>query len=71
MIQEFAINDIRLACWINDSDFEAGKKCMVFIHGSGGDHAIWEEQYRVPQSEFNIVAVDLPGHGLSGGSPLK
>ena len=44
-----------------------GRKGILFVHGSGGDHTLWEGQYKALQGEFNVASVDLPGHGLSGG----
>jgi pimeloyl-ACP methyl ester carboxylesterase len=40
----------------------------VFVPGSGGNHTLWEGQYKALQGEFNIAALNLPGHGLSGGA---
>jgi pimeloyl-ACP methyl ester carboxylesterase len=40
----------------------------IFIHGSGSDHSGWVQQYSKLHKQFNIVAVDLPGHGASSGS---
>ena len=39
---------------------------MVFIHGAGGTHLHWPPQVRrIPGQR--IFAIDLPGHGKSGG----
>jgi len=40
---------------------------LFFIHGSAGDHTVWEDQCAGMEDEFNVVAVELPGHGRSGG----
>ena len=40
----------------------------MFVHGSGGDHTLWERQYGALPGEFNVASVNLPGHGLSGGA---
>ncbi len=40
---------------------------FVLIHGSGGDHAHWPENLR-SYSGASVYALDLPGHGRSGGS---
>jgi len=68
MIQEFVIDGAPIACWVNDGGFAAGRRGIVFVHGSGGDHTLWEHQYKALQGEFNVAAVNLPGHGLSGGA---
>ena len=50
---------------------EAGKPTVVFIHGAGLDHSWWGLQSRYfGYHGFNVLAVDLPGHGRSDGPPL-
>lgn len=44
---------------------------VLFLHGSGQSHLTWVLQTRYFAYEgYNIIAPDLPGHGLSGGAPL-
>ncbi len=38
---------------------------LLFIHGSGGSHERWAQQMNL---ERNCIALDLPGHGQSGGN---
>ena len=38
---------------------------IVFIHGAGGSSAIWFRQIRAFRDRFNILLVDLRGHGRS------
>jgi len=48
------------------------KDTILFIHGSGQDHTIWVLPTRYfSRHDYNVLAVDLPGHGRSGGEPLK
>ena len=68
MIKKFSIDNINIACWINPRDFGKHKQSLIFIHGSGSDHTCWSQQYSKLHKQFNIVAIDLPGHGLSSGS---
>lgn len=43
---------------------------IIFCHGSGGGHHHWVFQLKGLKSDkVNPIAVDLPGHGRSGGSP--
>lgn len=43
---------------------------VVLIHGAGGDHLHWPvEIRRLP--DYRVYAVDLPGHGKSGGHGLQ
>jgi len=50
---------------------DAGKSTVVFIHGAAMDHTVWilPARYFIRHG-FNVLAVDLPGHGRSEGEPL-
>ncbi len=39
----------------------------LFVHGAGGSHLTWRSQLEGLCDRFRIIAVDLPGHGLSEG----
>jgi pimeloyl-ACP methyl ester carboxylesterase len=67
MLEYFDIGSIKIACWINRNDWDVHKYPLLFIHGSGGNHTIWSHQYGKFHKHYNIVAVDLPGHGQSAG----
>jgi pimeloyl-ACP methyl ester carboxylesterase len=67
MIDIREIEGLKIACWVNRDGFSAAKKTLVFIHGSGGDHTAWVNQYDRLKDNFNIAALDLPGHGRSEG----
>ncbi len=43
-----------------------GRKTLVFVHGSGGSHLHWNYQRQYFQKSYNVVMVDLPGHGQAG-----
>ncbi len=38
---------------------------VVFIHGAGGSSAVWYKQLKDFKKEFNLVLIDLRGHGKS------
>ena len=38
---------------------------VVFVHGAGGSSSIWYKQLRAFKEEFNVLLVDLRGHGRS------
>ncbi|MFM7024944.1 MAG: alpha/beta fold hydrolase [Limnohabitans sp.] len=51
-------------------DFDAAKHTVVFIHGVLNDHSVWILQSRyLAHHGWNVLAIDLPGHGKSGGEP--
>jgi pimeloyl-ACP methyl ester carboxylesterase len=68
MLKKFNIAGREIGCWINPDKFGNYEKSLIFIHGSGSDHTGWVQQYSQLHKQFNIVAVDLPGHGASTGS---
>jgi hypothetical protein len=41
----------------------------IFIHGFGGSSNVWFKQIRDFQENFNVVLIDLRGHGKSKGLP--
>jgi pimeloyl-ACP methyl ester carboxylesterase len=48
--------------------FDADKPTLIFIHGVLNDHSVWILQTRyLAHHGFNVLAVDLPGHGRSAG----
>ena len=52
--------------------FQPGLPTVVFIHGVLNDHSVWGLQSRyLAHHGFNVMAVDLPGHGRSGGEPPR
>jgi pimeloyl-ACP methyl ester carboxylesterase len=42
---------------------------VVFIHGAGGSSAVWHKQLRDFQKDFNLLLIDLRGHGKSTEMP--
>ena len=38
---------------------------VTFIHGAGGSSAIWYKQLRDFRKSYNVLLVDLRGHGQS------
>ena len=51
--------------------FDPSLPPVVFLHGAGADHTVWAWHSRwVAHHGHSVLAVDLPGHGRSGGDPL-
>ena len=46
----------------------SSKKWICFIHGAGGNSSIWFNQVRFFKIHFNILLIDLRGHGKSATS---
>ena len=51
---------------------ENSRDTIVFLHGSGLSHIVWSltEQF-FSNKRFNVLSVDLPGHGNSEGPCLE
>jgi pimeloyl-ACP methyl ester carboxylesterase len=47
--------------------FELNDKAdwVVFVHGAGGSSSIWHKQLKAFSEKFNVLIVDLRGHGKS------
>ncbi|MFM8576853.1 MAG: alpha/beta fold hydrolase [Limnohabitans sp.] len=59
-----------LYAYTGGKDFDAAKPTVVFIHGVLNDHSVWILQSRyLAHHGWNVLAIDLPGHGKSGGRP--
>jgi pimeloyl-ACP methyl ester carboxylesterase len=44
---------------------EDDREWVVFIHGAGGSSSIWYKQVKDFRENFNVLLVDLRGHGRS------
>jgi pimeloyl-ACP methyl ester carboxylesterase len=61
-------HDYEAYAYTGGKAFDAAKPTLVFIHGVLNDHSVWILQTRYfAHHGFNVLAVDLPGHGRSGG----
>lgn len=50
---------------------EAALEWVTFVHGAGGSSSIWYKQIRAFSEQFNILLIDLRGHGKSKGIPAQ
>jgi len=51
---------------------DPAKPSVCFVHGAGMDHAVWTLFVRwFARNGYNALAVDLRGHGRSGGTALE
>ncbi len=49
-----------------DNGGNGNKPPVILIHGAGGNHLYWPPEIRRLKNQ-HIIAIDLPGHGKSGG----
>ena len=55
-------------CYTGGKSFNAAQPTAIFIHGAQNDHSVWCLQTRYfAHHGFNVLALDLPGHGRSKG----
>ena len=50
---------------------DVNRETIIFLHGSGLSHIVWSltEQF-FSNKNFNVLSIDLPGHGNSDGPCL-
>jgi len=59
-------------CYTHYRDMDPARESVLFIHGAGMDHTVWTLLARhFARHGRNVIAVDLPGHGRSGGDPAR
>jgi len=67
----FAVGGRAAFAYTAAHELEAAKPSVVFIHGAGLDHSSFALQSRYfGYHGWNVLALDLPGHGRSEGPPL-
>ncbi|MDD9959338.1 MAG: alpha/beta hydrolase [Gammaproteobacteria bacterium] len=67
----FEVRGKKTFCSNGTGSIEPGRPSVVFVHGAGQDHSTFVLAARYfARQEFNVYAVDLPGHGRSEGEVL-
>ena len=67
---KITVNGKSAFAYTGTRDFNAALPTAVFIHGAANDHSVWALQSRYFAFHgWNVLALDLPGHGQSGDSP--
>lgn len=67
---KFLVQNQPCYAYTGGKPFDAGKPALLFIHGAANDHSVWHLQSRhFAHHGWNVMAVDLPGHGRSEGKP--
>jgi pimeloyl-ACP methyl ester carboxylesterase len=64
----YTIQGAPLYAYTGGKIFDPKQPTVVFIHGVLNDHSVWILQSRYFANHgWNVLAIDLPGHGKSGG----
>lgn len=62
------VADANTYCYTGGKPFDPAQPTVVMVHGVLNDHSVWILQSRyLAHHGFNVLAVDLPGHGKSAG----
>jgi pimeloyl-ACP methyl ester carboxylesterase len=68
---DFILQNKKVFAYTAAHSLDLNKPTMVFIHGAGLDHSLFGLQSRYfGYHGWNVLAVDLPGHGRSDGPPV-
>lgn len=66
------VNGAGVFCATGGRAFDPNLPLIVFLHGAGFDHTVWQLLARwFAHRGAAVLAPDLPGHGASGGAPLR
>ena len=64
----YTVQGAPLYAYTGGKTFDPQQPTVVFIHGVLNDHSVWILQSRYFANHgWNVLAIDLPGHGKSGG----
>ena len=66
---EFFATAANLAVHIQDS--KKGGKAVLLLHGYMETMYIWNDLYDALKRDYRVIAIDLPGHGLSCSAPVN
>ncbi|HVO88746.1 MAG TPA: alpha/beta hydrolase [Casimicrobiaceae bacterium] len=68
---EIDVEGRRIYAYTGGRALAAVRPAIVFVHGAGNDHSVWALQSRYfAHHGRNVLAIDLPAHGRSGGEPI-
>jgi pimeloyl-ACP methyl ester carboxylesterase len=68
----FKVNNEEVFASTGGRPFDKNKPLIIFVHGSGLTHMCWVLQTRsFAFHGYSVLALDLPGHGLSEGKSLR
>ena len=68
---EFKVGRSRVFAATGGQAFDPDRPAVIFVHGAGNDHTVWHGPSRYfAYHGRSVLAIDLPGHGRSGGKAL-
>lgn len=68
---QFCVDGEEIYAYTGARALIAAQPTLLFVHGAANDHSVWALQSRYfAHHGYNVLAVDLPGHGRSTGAPL-
>ncbi len=68
---EFKVGRSRVFAATGGRPFDPDLPAVVLVHGAGNDHTVWHGPARYfAYHGRSVLALDLPGHGRSGGTAL-
>ena len=66
-----SVNGSEVYAYTGGKTFNKELPVVVFLHGAQHDHSVWILQSRyLAHHGYAVLALDLPGHGKSGGEAL-
>jgi len=66
------VNGAQVYAATGGREFDRELPLFIFLHGAGFDHTVWQLLARwFAHRGASVLAPDLPGHGVSGGTPLN
>lgn len=68
---KISVNGHQAYAFTGSREIDLEKPTVMFVHGASLDHTVWTLPARhFARHGWNVLAIDLPGHGMSGGQPL-
>ena len=61
------LRELNIGFEAGSEDFRNDLPSLVMIHGAGGSSIVWKPQTHLLRDKCNTFALDLPGHGKTGG----
>ena len=68
---KFNVEGVEIHASTGGREHKPDQPYVIFVHGSGQSRLTWTQQVRLfAYGGYNVIAPDLPGHGLSGGEAI-